>query len=38
MRRLFEGDAYSSLITVIGNLKVYYIWGKLLLHLGLSYI
>ena len=34
MRRLFEGDTYSSLITVIGNLGVYYIQGKLLLHLG----
>ena len=38
MRRLFEGDTYSSLITVIGNLRVYYICGKLLLHLGLYYI
>ena len=40
MRRLFEGDTYSSLITVIGNLRVYYmyIYGKLLLHLGLYYI
>ena len=34
MRRLFEGDTYSSLITVIGNLRVYQIQGKLLLHLG----
>ena len=38
MRRLFEGDTYSSLITVIGNLRVYYIQGKLLLHLGQNVI
>ena len=38
MRRLFEGDTYSSLITVIGNLRVYYIKGKLLLHLGQNVI
>ena len=41
MRRLFEGDTYSSLITVIGKITTllhYYICGKLLLHLGLYYI
>ena len=39
MRRLFKGDTYSSLITVTGNLRDYYIQGvvitfKTLLHLG----
>ena len=38
MRRLFEGDTYSSLITVIGNLRVYYIYCKLLLRLGQNVI
>ena len=45
MRRLFEGDTYSSLITVIGNLEFitfrescYYIQDKMLLHLGLYHI
>ena len=43
MRRLFEGDTYSSLITVTGNLRVYYIQGvvitfKTLLHLGQNVI
>ena len=27
-----------QVITVIGNLRVYYIWGKLLLHLGQNVI
>ena len=30
--------ALIRVITVIGNLRVYYIKGKLLLHLGLYYI
>ena len=43
MRRLFKGDTYSSLITVTGNSRVYYIQGvvitfKTLLHLGQNVI
>ena len=43
MRRLFKGYTYSSLITVTGNLRVYYIQGvvitfKTLLHLGQNVI
>ena len=37
MRRLLRA-ALIRVMTVIGNLRVYYIWGKLLLHLGQNVI
>ena len=33
-----ENAALIRVMTVIGNLRVYYIWGKLLLHLGQNVI